>query len=145
MKLQHTPAPWRWELNEKSKHVELVGGIPKYDLTVMSFVRYGMGSAAPEFRDSNCIMKRCEAFGKEVEGRKHHADWFKSISHPDAKLMQSAPEMIDCLLKIEKFISENKSKNYMIEMLSREVPELSALINKTITIEEVKNEKNQKF
>jgi hypothetical protein len=83
-----TPGPWRWELNEKSKRVALQGGKPKYDCTVMDFVRYGMNGAMPRFvtepKPFMNIMKPCTAYAKEVEGRKHHADWFKTIDNQDA-------------------------------------------------------------
>lgn len=130
--LKHTPAPWRWELNEKSKHVQLCGGIPKYDLIVMDFVRYGMGGAQPRFnieKESGFnIMVKSSEMGSIVKGREHHADWFKSILHPDAILMQHAPEMIEALIKVNEFIKENSDKNYMVKLLDRELPGLNELI-----------------
>ena len=41
----HTPGPWRWEVNMKSKSLHLVGGKPKFDLTIIEPTRWGMGSA----------------------------------------------------------------------------------------------------
>jgi hypothetical protein len=46
MSAQHTPGPWRWEFNAERKSVDLVGGRPMFDLTVMDFARWGMGNAA---------------------------------------------------------------------------------------------------
>lgn len=95
---EHTPGPWRWELNEKYRSIDLCGGVPRHDLTVMDFVRYGMQNAAPRFREPEHerlqIMHRAEKWAAIVPGREHHADWFKGINHPDAHLIAAAP----CLL-----------------------------------------------
>lgn len=92
---KHSEGPWRWELNEKSRRVELCGGKPRYDLIVMDFVRYGFSGAAPRFnvelRTHLNVMKRGEEFGEVVPGREHHADWFKRLKHPDAQLIEAAP------------------------------------------------------
>lgn len=91
----HTPGPWRWELNEKSHLVTLCGGVPRFDMTVMDFVRYGMGHGAPRFRSGPVDnMHRVEKFGAIVLGREHHAGWFKGIEHPDAHLIAAAPELL---------------------------------------------------
>jgi len=98
--MKHTPGPWRWELNQKSKHVNLCGGVPRYDLTIMDFVRYGMNGASPRFRedkDRMNIMHRADEFGEVVQGREHHQHWFKSINHPDARLIAAAPDLLDAL------------------------------------------------
>lgn len=98
---KHTPGPWRWEVNEKHKSMQLVGGVPKYDLTIMDFERWGMHGAAPMLReteeDGMNIMRRCTVFAVPVAGREHHAHWFKTIDHPDARLMASAPDLLEAL------------------------------------------------
>lgn len=98
---KHTPGPWRWEVNEKHKSVQLVGGVPKYDLTVMGFERWGMHDAAATLREPDVdgmnIMHRCTDWAKPVPGREHHADWFKAIDHPDALLIAAAPELLAAL------------------------------------------------
>ncbi len=93
-----TPGPWRWEVNLKGRTVQLCGGLrPKYDLTVMGFARWGMGSAAPRFIDARNIMHRCETMAVTVPGREHHADWFRTIDHPDARLIAAAPDLAEAL------------------------------------------------
>ena len=87
-----TAAPWRWELNLKRKNVELCGGIPQYDATVMGFARWGMGGASPTF--NICGMVRADEFGAEVEGRRHHASWFQDVKHPDAALIVAARNLL---------------------------------------------------
>lgn len=96
--MNHTPGPWRWEFNATSKMVSLVGGKPTFDKTVMDFVRYGMGRAAPAFNDLIAgnqynIMERCEKYAVPVAGREHHASWFQDLNHPDARLIAAAPTL----------------------------------------------------
>ncbi|HEX5362379.1 MAG TPA: hypothetical protein VFW49_15035 [Fluviicoccus sp.] len=88
----HTPGPWRWEFNEKHKTVSIVGGVPKFDLTVMDFERWGMGGAVPRFRDTahdgmNVMHRLCDRpdWIAPVKGREHHASWFANVIHPDAR------------------------------------------------------------
>jgi hypothetical protein len=95
--VRHSSGPWRWELNEKSRRIQLCGGVPRHDLIVMDFVRYGMNNAAPRFNSELPqsrlnVMRRAEEFGIIVTGREHHSDWFKGINHPDAQLIEAAPD-----------------------------------------------------
>lgn len=112
-----TPGPWRWEVNMHGKEISLRGGVPRYDLTVMDFVRYGMNSAAPRFLDagSNCrsmILRRAEEFSTVVPGREHHEDWFRALSHPDAHLIAASPTMYDVLAEVDAYLSDNP-QNYV--------------------------------
>ena len=50
---KHTPGPWRWEFNDRYKSVNLVGGKPMFDLTVMDFARWGIRNAVPRLRDTS--------------------------------------------------------------------------------------------
>jgi hypothetical protein len=104
-----TPSPWRWEINRKSRNVEICGGPAKggfgrYDLTVLSFVRWGLNSAAPQFWHWNSEggwtgkPQRADELAVAVDGRKHHADWFADIDHPDAQLIVAAVNALPDLL-----------------------------------------------
>ncbi|MDQ6477834.1 hypothetical protein [Dyadobacter sp. LHD-138] len=97
-----TVGPWRWEINEKHKNVQLCGGVPAFDLTVMDFARYGTGGAAPRFNKDIggglLIMERAEQYSEEVEGRRHHASWFKTLNHPDANLIAAAPDLLNAAI-----------------------------------------------
>ncbi|MDR2274322.1 MAG: hypothetical protein LBF27_25670 [Sphingobacterium sp.] len=122
---QHTPAPWRWEFNEKSKTIQICGGVPKYDLIVMDFVRYGMGGAQPRFNVSHengmQLMENASTMSAVVEGREHHQNWFKSISHPDALLMVKAPEMLEMLKKV---LEVNKHHGFNGHLINDQIDEL---------------------
>lgn len=87
----HTKGEWYWKLNESSKQVDLVG---KQFWIVMDFVRYGMRSAAPRFIGKDGLLYRAEHWGVKVLGREHHAEWYKALDHPDAKLIEKAPELL---------------------------------------------------
>lgn len=99
----HTPGPWRWELNEKSKELQLCGGVPTFDLTVIDFARWGMDSAVARFRADVArlnLMHHAKDFAAVVVGREHHAEWFKTLNHPDANLIAAAPELLEMLEEI---------------------------------------------
>ena len=96
----HTPGPWRWELNEKSKQLQLCGGVPRFDLTVMDFERWGMDSAIVRFRadvDGMNLMHHARDFAVVAAGREHHAEWFKTLNHPDANLIAACPDLLAAL------------------------------------------------
>lgn len=98
---KHTPGPWRWEVNLRSRQIKLCGGKPMFDLTVMDFVRWGMSGSQPRFlsvaRPELMILEKAETFAVPAEGREHHSDWFQVLNHPDAKLITAAPDMYDLL------------------------------------------------
>lgn len=93
-----TPGPWRWEISLSARSVELCGGSPKsgfgaYDHSVMSFKRWGMGSAAPVFWSWDGHLghpQRADEVAVPVEGREHHATWFRQIDHPNAGYIAAA-------------------------------------------------------
>lgn len=106
----HTPGPWRWELNRTSKSVRLCGGPPhkgfgRYDLNVLTFKRYGIQGAAPVFWNWDLERfvgdpHRADELALDVKGREHHSHWFADIDHPDARLIAAAPELLDALTEM---------------------------------------------
>ena len=102
--IQHTPGPWRWEFNRKSKVLHLVGGRPQYDLTIMDFDRWGMSRAVATLRDTsedgmNIMHRLCDRpdWIAPFPGRAHHADWCADVTHPDMRLMAAAPDLLEAL------------------------------------------------
>lgn len=94
---KHTPGPWRWELNVKHHGLELCGGRPRYDLTVLDFKRWGMSSAIARFRTDahgpNTLQKATD-FARPIPGREHHSSWLQAVDHPDAHLIAAAPDLL---------------------------------------------------
>ncbi len=100
-----TPGPWQWEVNIEGKTVKLQGGRQRHDLTVIGFRRWGLNGAAPTFLRPNLrpglqTCDRAETYATPAPGRAHHADWFQSIAHPDAALIENAPADLTYLLAL---------------------------------------------
>lgn len=95
-----TPGPWQWELSERGKQVRLCS---RSNMTVMDFVRWGMAGAMPRFLSPRHLMRKATEHGVIVPGREHHADWFKTIDHPDARLIAAAPSLAEALQKFVAF------------------------------------------
>ena len=102
--MKHTPGPWRWEFNAQHKTVDLVGGRPMFDLPVMDFARWGMSRAVPRFRDTsedgmNLMDRLCDKpeWIEPEPGREHHKHWHQLVTHPDANLIASAPNLLQAL------------------------------------------------
>lgn len=107
-KFTGTTSPWRWEMNLKHKQIQLCGGKPTYDLTVIDFARWGMNRATPRFRtmdDGLNIMKPANTWTIVAPGREHHQDWFQLIDHPDANLIAAAPDLLNAAIKLEEKLS----------------------------------------
>lgn len=111
MNTKHTAGPWRWEVNRKSKDIKLVGGQPQFDKTVMDFERWGMGGASPrfalQFGDAHIMTRLCDKpeWIQPFSGRSHHADWCAGAIHPDARLIEAAPELLEELEKLTRAIA----------------------------------------
>ena len=104
MSAQHTPGPWRWEFNAKHGNLHLVGGQPRYDLTIIDFERWGMNGATMRLRDTahdgmnimHRVHERPDWIATEP-GREHHKHWHQLLTHPDARLIEAAPDLLEAL------------------------------------------------
>lgn len=101
---QHTPGPWRFEFNAEHRSVHLVGGRPRFDLSIMDFCRWGMGGATMLLRDTahdgmnimHKLHERPDWIAPEP-GREHHKSWFQRVTHPDILLIEAAPDLLAAL------------------------------------------------
>lgn len=112
---KHTPGPWRWEINQESKYLRLVGGKPQFDRTILRPVRWGMGSATLFVRDTahdgmNIMHKLHERADWVVPfpGRAHHASWCSGVKHPDLQLIEAAPDLLEVLMWFMPFIESEQ-------------------------------------
>lgn len=103
-----TPGPWRWEICPKHKSITLSGGVPRYDLSVMQFERWGMQGAQPLFRETDKrglnITHPVMHWSAACPGREHHEDWFRLLKHPDAQLIEVAPDLYDALQDARQYV-----------------------------------------
>jgi hypothetical protein len=91
---KHTPGPWAWRLNPKSKSILLESS----SWVVMSFERWGMRGATPMFADETPRnLKRAVDFGMVIPGREHHKHWALDLEHPDALLIAVAPSYFEAV------------------------------------------------
>lgn len=95
----HTPGPWRWEFNQTTKSIQLCGGKPAHDMTVMCFARVGMNGATPLVLDpaDPCVLVPASRFAQPQAGREHHKPWFQILRQPDLDMIAAAPDMYDAL------------------------------------------------
>lgn len=108
-----TPGPWRWEVNLRNKRIQLCGGKPAYDLTVMDFERWGMQSAKPRVlkpkaHSSLMILEDFTAYIQPKEGREHHEDWFQVVKHPDMNLIEASPLLLELVIKAMKLTNNEE-------------------------------------
>jgi len=57
-------------------------------------------------------------------------EWKFEETEANARLIASAPDMLEVLEKLKKILDEQRKLNYMGELIAREFPELDNLINK---------------
>lgn len=105
--MSHTPGPWRWELNLDSRQLELCGG-GGYDVTILDPVRWGMHGATVRFRDTDIrgnllhAPHEVAAWHAPFPGREHHSHWLQDVTHPDARLIAAAPDILAALEELLK-------------------------------------------
>jgi hypothetical protein len=116
-----TPGPWEWTVNLEGHAVHIVSATSGR-LYVMDFVRWGMSNAQPRFRNADCLMVPVHEVSAVVEGREHHAKWYRTVDHPDAQLIAHAPTDLAALVKA---VEEVRAECVAI---AAEVPEPDAVV-----------------
>jgi len=92
LEFKGTPGPWKWSINNQSKRMELSGR----GVIVMDFVRWGMRGAVARLRDlRESLMYSAAKWAKPVTGREHHANWYQGIDHPDMRLIEASPDLLE--------------------------------------------------
>lgn len=113
---QHTPGPWSWRKMGDSLALTTDG---RGCIIVMDFVRQGVRGAQPRFG-----IRRSE---KDRGGLLAPADKIDLASHPDARLIESAPVMLDALKSALAIIGErNHDTLASAEATIREAIELAS-------------------
>jgi hypothetical protein len=108
---QHTPGPWVWRGNAHAQDVYLStrhGG----RRIVMGFKRWGTANAQPTFRGQNSLEDAKDLLKFEVgdpsvtgvaEARENNSVYrlhIADIDHPDARLIEAAPELWDLIVEL---------------------------------------------
>lgn len=83
-------APWRFSINRQSKHMELIDY--RHNI-IMDFARYGMQNGQARFGVDGILID-AKDLAVPFPGRDHHASWCAGIDHPDARLIEAAPELL---------------------------------------------------
>lgn len=98
-----TPGERRWYGNTSAKHVYLAT-VQRGREFIMRFVRWGMGSAQPQFRHRD-LMVSLSALPAEI-GPQYEVDYrrdFVGIAHPDAAIIAACdPETVAALVAVAK-------------------------------------------
>lgn len=104
---KHTPGPWRWQFNAEHRRLHLVGGDRRFDLTIIDFERWGMNGATMRLRDTAHdgmqllyrVHERPDWVTPE-SGREHHKAWHQLLTHPDARLIEAAPDLLQMVIDL---------------------------------------------
>jgi hypothetical protein len=99
----HTPGPWRWCINRKSRILELEAYRLGGGTTVIQPTRWGMDSATIMAGDHEHVLHKLQDrpdWIAHFQGRGHHAKWAAGVCHPDLRLIEAAPVLLDCLQRI---------------------------------------------
>jgi hypothetical protein len=129
-----TPGRYEWRIDAKSKNVKLLSRSPMMPV-VMAFWRWGMGSAAPVFRDAeHDLLRRVEHW---VPDRERYP--YGPINHPDAQAIAHSWADRDALLshiayltgravRLDEFINQQTAK---VEQTTAELRSVRAALGQT--------------
>lgn len=124
------PGPWRWFGDTRNRNIYLATQ-RRGRIFVMSFERWGMRGATPTFQVNGCMEPASELARFEVGDRSilGHEEAKKSpsvyrmdiasIDHPDARLIEAAPELRTLLARALEGGIDDTLRAEAIEVLRR--------------------------
>ncbi len=102
----HTPGPWDWEVNLRSKdaRIEQRGG---RRMAVVTFERWGMQGAQPVFASPEAGGHVLHTVAELATDEDHNG--YAKLTHPDARLLAAAPALLAEIKHLRELLAEARA------------------------------------